>query len=213
MKYLDRKLFWKMHGTSWKRCGTIEIIKNIFDNESFTKLETVLIGCGVNDIDFKPGYQVADELLALCNHIRISNPTVKIIISEVTPRNDALDTEVIKCNQRLTTEVKHLTDVHLVVQSNLRENNWNLYHDVKHIKKNSIAKYAGNLKSGIRKVMNTIKMSRNSDNASVTRDNSIRMNVPLRNRLSNLAGYTDNDVKGRLIDTIVNAIKGLSDIA
>ena len=127
----------------------------------------------------------------------------------MTPRKDGLDKEVVKCNQKLASEVENLPDIYLVTQSNLRENNWSLFKDVKHIKQTSIAKYAGNLKVGIRKAMNNNLRSIKH----LTQHDDNRMMNPnkdsLQHRLSNLAGYDEVSFKQQLINKIVNAIKDI----
>ena len=149
-EFLDSKMFWKPGGTLWKECSTTEDVSMIFRNESFNKLEVVVINCGVDDIDAYPGPVVADKLLDTVNEIRMKYPSVKIVVSEITPRNDLRDSEVIRCNEKLTQSLRGIPNIFLVEQGNLRDADWSMFYDVKHIKQGAIATFAANLKKGIR---------------------------------------------------------------
>lgn len=100
--------------------STIQHVKNVFTSDKFSDLQGVLISCGVNDIDRKSGNDVADEILELIKFINQSYPSVKIIVSEVTPRMDERDHEVKICNDKLLKSIPYLNNVIFVEQNNLR---------------------------------------------------------------------------------------------
>ena len=58
-------------------------------------LKHVLINAGVNDIDTKSGMQVFQEMEVTVEQLSMKYPGIKIIFSEITPRNDKRDNEVI----------------------------------------------------------------------------------------------------------------------
>ena len=190
----------------------------------------MLISCGVNDIDTKSGLEVADEILYTINRIKQKYPTIKIIISEITPRKDKMDEEVLKCNSKILINIRSLENVFLVEQQNLRDPNWSMHHDVKHIKKRCIPKFAANLKKGLRLAYGIDHVDRSQRNftsgsyntnepplfrtqSNVESNNSDRNKTPLGIRLTNIAGYNYNDhysnYKKVLLNKIADAIKDL----
>ena len=78
-------------------------------------------------------------------------PNAKIIVSELTPRKDARDNEVIECNKPLVSYVKSKEYMYFAKQSNLRDPDYTFFDDAKHIKKTKIGRYASNLKIALRK--------------------------------------------------------------
>jgi hypothetical protein len=62
---------------------------------------------------------------------RNSFPSVKLIISSITPRDDELDKAVSEIDQALQEKIKYLPDVVFVDPNNLR--NLKFFHDVKHL--------------------------------------------------------------------------------
>ena len=73
-------------------------------------------------------------------------PHIIVVISEITPRNDNKETDVLTCNQLLAESVKHLSKTFLVKHDNLRDESWSNYKDTKHIQKESIGFFAFNIK-------------------------------------------------------------------
>ena len=204
-KFIDHRKFWNLEGTTWKACGTIETVNKIFDSQKFEVLDTVILSCGVNDIDSKSGNFVAGELLATTNRIRREYPNVKIIINEVTPRNDDRDGEVKKCNEAIHSKTRNLDYVFITQQSHLRNNSWSRFYDEKHIKRTCIPIYVASLKKGLRWAYSL----RSND---VTNGNG---KISLARNLRNTAGYeTDRSVdydkfKESLIIKIADTIRQL----
>ena len=174
-----------------------------------------MISCGVNNIDTNPGYVVADKILDIVKYIKQKYPDIKIILSEVTPRNDHLDGEVQRCNEILANSITGDSVIHFVKQQNLRDANWSMYHDVKHIKKNNIGKYAANLKYGLRAaygIPNKYNSNRGSPNNMINRYNHPRQISNVNNNLQNMAGYQRDehvDLKRIILERLTDALRDL----
>ena len=230
-KFLNTKMFWKLAGTTWKFCEKIHQVTRVFNNERFKVLEAVLISCGVDDIDTKSGSDVSDELVETIKQIKQKYSSIKIIVSEVTPRNDARDGEVHKCNKKVRNSLQGLDDVYLVEQSNLRDANWSMFHDTKHIKKNCIPKFASNLKKGLHKAYGMERprrMVRRNSTSRFSRFPDTRRSYhrqisngevnknPLESRLTETDDDHEDDdadsysdIKKEILNKIANAIKDL----
>lgn len=163
MKFVDHKRFWKEKGTAWKRCTRLEHIENVFSKESFTNLQAVLISCGVNEMDKRPGKEVAEHIIHIIMAIKATYPSVKIILGEATPRNDDRDIEVRKCNEALAHLIKNINESTFVKHDNLRDPEWSCFHDAKHIKKNEIPKFVINLKQGLRSALGVPVVANNTN--------------------------------------------------
>ena len=120
--YYPRKL-WTIKGTSWNFCPHIKNIREIINEEKSQGFDTVLISCGTNDIEYKSGIEVHTELMPLIKFINEKYPTLKIIISHITPRKDDLNKEALVCYALLDQSVKQSEHVFLVDHSNLQSVN------------------------------------------------------------------------------------------
>ena len=96
-KYLNPRKLWTIKGTSWNFCPHIKNIREIINEEKSQGFDTVLISCGTNDIEYKSGIEVHTELMSVIKFINEKYPTLKIIISHITPRKDDLNKEVLGC--------------------------------------------------------------------------------------------------------------------
>ena len=67
------------------------------------QLKHVFINVGVNDLDTESPEEVSKQFERIIAILREKYEGIKIIVSEITPRKDAKDTEVIKCNTMLKT--------------------------------------------------------------------------------------------------------------
>ena len=114
-------------------------------------MQYVLVSLGVNDIDDIGGVEVAKKLSDLTEDIHMIYPNAKIIVSELTPRKNARDNEVIECNKPLVSHVKSKEYMYFAKQSNLRDPDYTFFDDAKHIKKTTTGRYASNLKIALRK--------------------------------------------------------------
>ena len=177
-RFLDPDKLWRMNGTEWRECANLRDIKRVIINEEFNGLEAILIHCGVNDIDYKDGNEVFEEIKNVINLIHSKYPTAKIILSEITPRTDDRDIEGIKCNQRLETCTKSDNTI-LVKHQNLRDERLTMWQEVMHIKKLSIPKFAVNLKVALRAAFNIPTSSPRNINYNDSKNMSDR-NIPPR---------------------------------
>ncbi len=151
--HVDRRRFWKLDNTKWKRCGMISEAMKAIHEVKYTNLQYVLVSIGVNDTDDEEedGLSVANRLLELLNVIKEKYPDSKIILNELTPRNDSRDNEVIKCNGALFTAIEKDNKIFLAKQSNLRDPEYTFFFDAKHIKSSKIGRYVNNIKIALRK--------------------------------------------------------------
>ena len=132
------------------RCPKLEVKKfDPFKKIDFDSTDMIVIHVGVNDIDKKNGRDVFEEIKHIITHIKSLAPSVKLVVSEITPRNDNRDPEVKICNTLLKSLLEK--DITLAYHQNLRNNEWSFYDDVKHLSKVSIAKFASNLKQAFRR--------------------------------------------------------------
>ena len=74
-----------------------------------------------------------------------------INFSEVIPRNDNRDSEVITCNNLLNSYATNQDDVYIARHANLRDKTYSCFRDNKHIRETKIARFAANLKFALRK--------------------------------------------------------------
>ena len=149
-KHLDPKLLWK--NLEIIPCGSTVEMKTKMAKAKLNTFDVVIIHVGVNDIDISDGKAVADKLIKIVTDVKSAAPKVKIVLSEVTPRQLTRDNEVINCNRELRNAVRGISDITIARHSNLRDNEWSCYSksDNKHIRQESIAKMAGNLKAAFR---------------------------------------------------------------
>ena len=170
------------------------------------KIDYLLISVGCNDLDSKDHKQVFSEAEVLLQQIRTSYPGIKIIFSEITPRNDMRDSEVIAFNDLLAAYATKYNDVTVVIHKNLRDSDWSMYKDAKHIYRNKIPKFAANIISGLKHaygISNKSELFKEQQNSSaryfVDQHPSVdhgygdpRRNSRVDNRLGQMAGYDFN---------------------
>ncbi len=150
--HVDRRRFWALDKTKWRRCGTISEAVTAIHETHYSKLQYVLVSVGTNDTDDEgSGIPVARQLLDLVEMIKQKHPGTKIILNEVTPRKGPRDKEVIDCNKALIDVVANDERVFLAKQSNLRDSAYTFFFDEKHVKSSKIGRYVNNLKIALRK--------------------------------------------------------------
>ena len=133
-RYIDRRKLWKVNNSEYRNCGTIHEVSNTIKEEKYNKgLKYILLNVGVNDIDKKDHDQVLEEMELLIREIRTQFPDIKLIISEITPRNDERDKEVQLYNKMLQNYAVNENYITIAYHSNLREPQWSMYRDHKHI--------------------------------------------------------------------------------
>ena len=115
--------------------------------------DIIFIHTGVNDIDTTMGEEVAKDLTGIVHRLRHNHPSLKIIVSEVTPRQIFRDDEVKKCNIALNASLRDEDNVTLASHSNLRNEKWTFHKkdDDKHFSRISISLFASNIKNAFRK--------------------------------------------------------------
>ena len=151
--FLDPSLLWE--NLSIVPTGNIpELIRNIERND-LREYDVVMIHVGVNDIDTTDGVDVARKLVDVTSRVKLSAPGVKIIISEVTPRQLFRDNEVLACNKEMKI-LQHAENITVARHSNLRDEQWSFHKpkDDKHFTQFAMARLAGNLKAAFRQALN-----------------------------------------------------------
>ena len=151
--FLDAKKLWQ--GIEIVPTGSLpDLRKNVEKMKSkIPKLDIVAIHVGVNDIDNKAPKTVAEELFqSAINFLSSMKPGGKVIISEVTPRQFRKDKDVRQCNKHLAELLANNSNIILARHSNLRDDEWTFHkpNDDKHLKEDSIARFASNLKIAFR---------------------------------------------------------------
>ena len=74
----------------------------------------------------------------------------KIVIGELTPRNDELDERVKECNELLKQYTDENEYLFLAKQEKLRTLDWRHYYDVKHITQYAVPIFVASLKNALR---------------------------------------------------------------
>ena len=97
-RYIDRRKLWKIDKSVFKRCGNLHAVNKVIEENDFEELKYALISLGINDLDTKGHEYVFNEKVEIIDKTRLKYSGIKLILNEITPRNDKRDTEVIKCN-------------------------------------------------------------------------------------------------------------------
>ena len=149
-KFIEFRKLWTLAGTKIKRCGNINELTNIINEDIvYTNLKYILINVGVNDIDNQSGTDVFNRLKQTIHYIKNKFENVKIILSEITPRRDQRDEDVLMCNRLLNEYARSIEYLVIARHSNLRDTEGSFLYDAKHIKKTCIARFASNLKRAL----------------------------------------------------------------
>ena len=150
-QFLDTSRLWdNLH---IEPCGNIPDVTKALQHTDLSKYDVIIVHVGVNDVDRHNGATVAQKLAQLSKSIVEAAPHAKILMSEVTPRQLSKDDEVLECNEILPNLVD--SAVTLIHHSNLRNEEWSFHveNDDKHLAAESIARFAGNLKTAFRKAI------------------------------------------------------------
>ena len=184
-KYLDRRKLWDLNGTEFKRCGDLKKVNEHIDRKVlFTQLKYFFISVGCNDLDTKSGEEVFHEMKDTVLKLKRLHPNIKIIISEITPRMDDLDSEVREANKLLNELVKNSTDVYIVRNGNLRKKSFFYHGDPKHIRKDCIARFAANIKYTLRQAYGRPRYSTPNQPRYASANGSFRHNTTQHQHLS-----------------------------
>ena len=165
-------------------CATTQELRDKLSSLSLDPYEIVFIHTGVNNLDTVAGVDVAKELIEIVEKIRHNHPSIKIVISEITPRQKFRDDEVKKCNAALHSSLLKKDNITIAFHSNLRNENWTFHkkNDDKHLSEVSISKFAANLKAALRR---SIGIPSKYDNRKNMRSGS--RNLGNQNKLGNLS--------------------------
>ena len=154
-RFIDYRKLWTIKGSKRWNCGSLRVVKDSIEKDTSIKsLKHILINVGVNDIDSKSGEEVFDEIRETIEVIRKKHKDIKIILSEITPRNDSKDSEVKKCNNLVEEWIKSETNIYIAKHSNLRDSEWSMFADIKHIHQSAAPKFAANIKRALRAAYN-----------------------------------------------------------
>ena len=207
--YMDSNKKFLNHDQLWKG---VEVVDSFTVQEARKKLlapsshldryDMLALHFGVNDLDHKPGATVAKDLVKLVGEIRQRHQSLKIVVSEVTPRQLRRDEEVMECNDILNQELGDMKDVTIAHHSNLRVEGW-LFHspnDDKHLAKNSIGKFAANLKVALRKATGLAEKRQPDNERQPSYRHSRRS--PLKNDINNSEKSALKKLKEGLIQVI-----------
>ena len=150
-KHIDYRQLWRTQGSERQRCATLTDVDRLLNTTDITDLKYIMVSTGVNDIDDMNGIQVFNKASHVIHNIKVKYPEIKIIFSEITPRNDDRDHEVINCNKMLNEYAATQENVFVAKHENLRDESYSFFRDVKHIKEIKIPRFAANLKIALRK--------------------------------------------------------------
>ena len=156
-KYLKREKIWNPRTTTWKHTANINEAAKVISNCA-TAPKCFLIQTGVNDTDSKAGHLVASELIALIRKIRHKFGDVRIVLSEITPRNDRGDSVVMEANAIIKQQLANDKCTFLVNYDRIRSGSAADYlalfddngNDERHFSPHSIRRLAARLKGGLR---------------------------------------------------------------
>ena len=151
-KYLDRRKLWDLDGTLYKKTFTLQQVEAVIDQDEicYNNLNYFLISVGCNDCDEKDAETVAEDMKNLILKLKSKFPQVKIIVGEITPRQDTRDEIVKDANVLINRLVKQERNVFVIRNSNLRNSGFTYHEDNKHISEDCIAKFASNIKHALR---------------------------------------------------------------
>ena len=204
-RYIDKRKLWRADNAKYVTCSTLHDVYNVIEKvKEVEGLKYVFINVGVNDCDIKEHQQVFDEMKSTIDKIRQKIPNVKIIMSEITPRTDDRDDEVMQCNELLHNYAYQHDDIFVTVHKNLRDATWSMFRDNKHIHEFKIPKFAANIIRAL-KMAYKIKDKRvlfEKDIEYPYRRNYVQ-NTNITSKLESLANYRNYE-KGIVKNTHTN---------
>ena len=179
-RHIKWRQFWTMKRTEKYFGGKLIEDEQNYRERNPTSINHILIYVGVNDLDTRTPEQVSEHLKIIVSGMQKKFVGVKIVISEIMPRHDGKDKDVIKCNELISTLYKNSKDVTIAPHLNLRDDEWSMYNDVKHVSEAAVPRLISNIKRALRK------------SHGVTADGSIPQTIrkmPLEKKLRSIAGY------------------------
>lgn len=140
-------MLWRSSNIS--SCNTLTEAVNMISSLT-THPQAVLVHAGVNDIEHSKPEDIIETIRSLVISFKQNLPNSQLILSEIIPRMDGLDRDVIATNRMIHEVLQDEEQVIIVKHHSLR--NQEFYNDNKHVTNtNGVQKLAGNLKFGIRK--------------------------------------------------------------
>ena len=155
-RHVDWKTFWTLKGSE-RKCGSLFKVEEVIQNMNIRHLKYVVINIGVNDLDTKSAEKVFRQLQKVIELLREKFEGINIFLSEITPRTDARDTEVIRCNEMIETYSQNKEFICLSKHNNLRTDVKRFFSDTKHISVNAIPIVVANIKRSLRKAYGIVK--------------------------------------------------------
>ena len=147
-QFLNFRKLWTIKGTKIKPCGNWkEVDKVINGNTNYTNLEYFFTSVGCNDLDVRKGDELFNDIKSTIEKIKTNYPNIKIIISEITPRMDKLDTAVKATNTLISQYIDRTENIFIAKHGNLRARDF--YYDRKHLKESIIPRFAANIKRAL----------------------------------------------------------------
>ena len=184
-KYVDWRKFWTLRGTEKHFCGSLLDVERHFREETRTP-KYILLHVGVNDIDTRTPEQVSEHLRAILQSMKKKFNRVQIIVSEITPRNDDKDENVKRCNELINSICKDKDYITIARHSNLRNDDWSLHEDVKHISESATPRLVSNIKRALRKAYG---ITADGSKPRVSNSGSTSNKHSVDSRLQRIAGY------------------------
>ena len=133
-------------------CGSLfDVEERIRAETNVQNIKYVVLSIGVNDVETKSAEQVMQQLEVVVGLLRGKHGQPKIVIGELTPRNDQKDVEVKKCNELIKQYADTNNDhIFLAKQHRLRTPDWKHYYDNKHITPYAVPIFVASLKNALR---------------------------------------------------------------
>ena len=119
------------------------------NQKKYNKLKYFFMSVGCNDLVTNTPHQLFTNIHTLVDRLRASFPGIKIIISEVTPRMDAVDGRVQEANKLINQYVEGSQDLFVTKNSNLRNPDFFLKDGV-HLSHTITPRFASNIKRALR---------------------------------------------------------------
>ena len=130
-------------------CNTTTKAMEIIDTPRFKVSKALIINIGVNDAEHLTPEEIINNQIELVEKAMSAFPNAKIILSDITPRDDKCDVEVPRINDGIDRVIKSYRNVFHVYNGNLRYSDY--YHHVKHLsRKYGVPALARNIKSVLR---------------------------------------------------------------
>ena len=131
------------------------IFEKFFNTTKMDGIDLIFIHIGVNDIDRDDGNTVSKNIVDIVQNLKAKHPHLKVVVSEVTPRQFTRDNEVRICNDALHAALDKAENVTIAKHSNLRNERWSFHveKDDRHFDQGSIGRLAKNLKNAFRKAI------------------------------------------------------------